>query len=200
MNLADLYELGITASLDADGGLLLEAPKGALTPELIERIRHHKPGLIAAIQAALAASELNFQCTNPAGKELISSDDAHSETPTDTAQRGQTSGWLLHFFDREPLEVRFAPATTHAEALALTPDAVAAEPVSERITRTANVIEHDELLVLLQAIYADDTDEDRQEAINAALADPGGALACYRAIAIERGISAGWYRYGHDSS
>jgi hypothetical protein len=35
--------------------------------------------------------------------------------------------WLLHFTDRDPLEVHFFPAAVHAEALAAYPAAVAAE-------------------------------------------------------------------------
>lgn len=38
-------------------------------------------------------------------------------------------------------------------------------------------------------IYAADTDQDKQAAVVLALADPGGALTCYRAIAAERGLS-----------
>jgi hypothetical protein len=87
------------------------------------------------------------------------------------------------------MEVWFAPAADHAEALAAYKDAVAAEPVPERTdTRTATVIERDELLALVEAVYAGDTDADRAEALDAALADPEGALQCYRAIAAERGI------------
>ncbi len=83
----------------------------------------------------------------------------------------------------------FSPAADHDEALAAYRDAVAAEPVPERTdTRMATVIERDELLALIQAIYATDTDADRAEAIDAALADPAGALRCYRSIANERGI------------
>lgn len=37
--------------------------------------------------------------------------------------------WHLHFADREPLEVCLDPSATHAEVLALFPDAVAAEPI-----------------------------------------------------------------------
>ena len=115
---------------------------------------------------------------------------AASETPTDTAPPVRAPRWLIHFLDREPLEVWFSPAADHAEALVGYPDAVAAEPVPERTdTRTATVIERDELLALIQAIYAADTDQDRQEATDAALADPAGALQCYRAISSERGIT-----------
>ena len=43
------------------------------------------------------------------------------------------------------------------------------------------------LLALVDAIYAGDTDLDRAGATDAALADPEADLACYRAIANERG-------------
>ncbi len=103
----------------------------------------------------------------------------------------RASGWVLHYADREPLEVIFAPAITHAEVLATEPDAVAAEPVQERVgNRLATPGERDELLVLVAVIFVDDTDQDKQEAVDAALVDPAGALTCYRAIAAERGITA----------
>ena len=88
------------------------------------------------------------------------------------------------------MEVWFAPAADHAEALAAYRDAVAAEPAPERTdTGAASVIERDELLALVEAVYAGDTDADRAEALDAALADPAGALTCYRGIAAERGIT-----------
>ena len=194
MNLSELLNLGIIASIGGDGGLQLDAPKGALNPELIERIRHHKPSLIAEIRAAREVGELgelHFLCTNPAGEELPLAGDVHRETPTDTAPPVRATRWLIHFLDCEPMEVHFAPAADHAEALAAYRDAVAAEPIRERTdTRTATVIERDELLALVEAVYAGDTDADRAEALDAALADPEGALQCYRAIAAERGITA----------
>ena len=106
-----------------------------------------------------------------------------------TAPSIQASYWLLHFLDREPREMFVAPPMTHAEVLAAYPDAVGAQPVPERTdTRTATLIERDELLALVGAVYAADTDADRAEAMAAALADPAGALECYRAIANERVI------------
>jgi hypothetical protein len=38
--------------------------------------------------------------------------------------------WLIHFPDRNPLEVAFAPAATHGEVLNFYPDARAAEPIA----------------------------------------------------------------------
>jgi hypothetical protein len=41
-------------------------------------------------------------------------------------------GWLLHFADRESLEVYCHPDATHAAILERYPDALAAEPIPER--------------------------------------------------------------------
>lgn len=56
--------------------------------------------------------------------------------PTDakTADAVTSWGWLLHFADREPLEVYCNPGATHAGILERYPDALAAEPIPERIT------------------------------------------------------------------
>jgi hypothetical protein len=117
--------------------------------------------------------------------------DSSEPLPTDTAPPIRALRWLIHFADREPLELYVSPALSHAEVLAAHPDALAAEPVPERVsTRAATAREHAELLSLVAAIFANDTDRDRQEAIRMALLDPDGALLCYRAIAAERGLFA----------
>ncbi|MBS1139228.1 MAG: hypothetical protein H6R13_681 [Proteobacteria bacterium] len=116
------------------------------------------------------------------------------DTP-DTSQNASAedwalfNAWLFHFADRDDLPVTFAPAVDHAAALAYYPDAVAAEPIPERLQRKATKAEANEITALVQAIYANDTDNDRAEALAAALADPDGALLCYRTIAKDRGIA-----------
>ena len=57
--------------------------------------------------------------------------DSSETLPSDTAPPIRATRWLLHYADREPLEVWFAPAADHAEALVAYPDAVAAEPLPE---------------------------------------------------------------------
>ena len=57
--------------------------------------------------------------------------DSSETLPSDTAPPIRATRWLLHYADREPLEVWFAPAADHAEALVADPDAVAAEPLPE---------------------------------------------------------------------
>jgi len=99
------------------------------------------------------------------------------------------NAWLFHFADRDDLPVTFAPAVDHAKALSYYPEAVAAEPIPDRPQHKPTKAETDEITALVQAIYASDTDDDRDEALAAALADPDGALLCYRTIASDRGIA-----------
>ena len=99
-------------------------------------------------------------------------------------------GWRLHFSDRDPLEVYCNPDATHAEILKRYPDARAAEPIPERIRRTPTEAEATELRALVQAIDAAEKwpVDEIEWAMDGALADPDGALICYRALAVEHGI------------
>ena len=38
-------------------------------------------------------------------------------------------GWLIHYTDRDPIESYFTPMVTHAQVMALRPEAIAAEPI-----------------------------------------------------------------------
>jgi hypothetical protein len=99
------------------------------------------------------------------------------------------NAWLFHFADRNDLPVTFASAVNHTTALSYYPDALAAAPIPDRPQQVATEDEAQEITALVQAVYAGDSDADRREALMVALADPDGALRCYRAIAGERGIA-----------
>jgi hypothetical protein len=122
-------------------------------------------------------------------------DGACTPDTSDTAQNISAedwalfNAWLFHFADRGDLPVTFAPAVDHAAALAYYPDAVAAEPIPDRPQRQPIKAEADEITALVGAIYASDTDDDRAEALAVALADPDGALLCYRTMAKDLGIA-----------
>ncbi len=45
--------------------------------------------------------------------------------------------WLIHFIDRDPLELAYYPAATHTEILERHPDAEAAEPFKAPVRRPA---------------------------------------------------------------
>lgn len=100
-------------------------------------------------------------------------------------------GWLLHFADSDPLEVYCNPWATHAELLGRYPEALAAEPMPKRITRAPTEDETRELRALVSAVGEAEKWEggEFEWAIRSALADPDGALACYRVLAVEYGAS-----------
>ena len=115
---------------------------------------------------------------------------ASSASPnSEVAGEATAWGWLLHFTDRKPVEAYFSPAATRAEALAAYPGAIGAEPISQSPRRTPTDAEAAELRALVRTIGEHDawTAQDIEDATAAALADPDGALRCYRAIAEERG-------------
>lgn len=99
--------------------------------------------------------------------------------------------WLIHYADRDPVEVTCSPKLTHDEVLNLYPDAIAAEPMASTPSRTPTDSEAAMLRALIEAIYRDDSPDDQIEVLLSALADPESALDCYRAIAVERGLILG---------
>lgn len=161
-----------------------------VTPTICERVTGVTPGRADAGPVTPVTPTDDEGVTTKAAPILECTPVTPVTPQMDNGQGAIARAWLLHFSDRDPMEVWTAPPATHDEILALYPDAVAAVPVPDHAsTRTASTSERAELLTLLEAIYADDTDADRQEAIGLALADPEGALTCYRAIAGERGLS-----------
>ena len=133
----------------------------------------------------LQGSSLGFLGTTPPPFEInqAANDDA------DPAENVACFAWLIHFADREPVTVAFSPMATHAAALACYPDALAAEPIPGTPSRTPTAEESAYLAMLMMVIYGDDSEDGRTEALQAALADPDNALACYTVIASERGLA-----------
>jgi len=149
-------------------------------------IRKRQPGNFATATPATFATHEGEKVRTVASVATVAV--ANAETvKTDSGK--PCSQWLFHFADRDDLPVTFAPAVDHAAALAYYPDAVAAEPIPDKPQRKATKAEAEEIMALVLAIYANDTDDDRAEALVAALADPDGALLCYRTIASDRGIA-----------
>jgi hypothetical protein len=154
---------------------------------LADLIRKHEYRGPASDNSAKAANDGRWKVAPLAGIAALA-----FANPTETKmEKALTSwGWLLHFADRESLETYHHPDVTHAEVLLKYPNALAAEPISERARRTPTEAEATELVVLVQAIgtaigwSADDI----ERALDGALADPDGAFACYRSLVVEHGI------------
>lgn len=132
MNLSQLRSMGIVASLDQDGSLQLEAPKGALTPDLLDQVRQSKPGLVAEIEGGCEECELGE--LHPS----MFTPERKGRPPAGEHHRA----WLIHFADRDPLEVWTGPPATHDQILADYPNAVAAEPITETHVQACKSCRH----------------------------------------------------------
>ena len=149
-------------------------------------IRKRQPGNFATATPATLATQEGQKVRTVASVAGVAV--ANTET-VKTGDGKSWPRWLFHFAERDDLPVTFQSAVDHGAALAYCPDEVAAEPIPERPQRKPAKAEADEITALILAIYGNDTDDDRAEALAAGLADPDGALRCYRTIAKDRGIS-----------
>jgi len=98
---------------------------------LLSKLRKAREERLATAIPAIAATQPKGQAATVARIATVA-----VANPTDAKTvDGVTSwGWLMHFADREPLEVYCNPDATHAGILERYPDALAAEPIPERIT------------------------------------------------------------------
>lgn len=159
----------------------------AVTPTTCERVTGVTPGRADAGPVTPVTPTDDEGVTTKAAPILECTPVTPVTPQTDNGQGATARAWLLHFSDRDPMEVWTAPPATHDEILALYPDAVAAEPPLHTPGKGAtSSSEQPEPLEMVLTIYADDTS---QEAIGLARSDPDGALACHRATAAERGLS-----------
>lgn len=150
-----------------------------------------------SVQAALITPDTPDTSCNPVRYQaepllsLVCTPDT-SDTPQKINSEvvAKFSGWLIHFNAGPSFMVTYSPGATHAEVLDCYPDAERVEPLPaiRAANRAATKAEVAELRLLVNAIYREDTEEEQIEALDAALADPVGALTSYRAIAVERHI------------
>lgn len=110
---------------------------------LLALIRKRKPATLANANPAKVAND-----EPPAGGTLaklatLALANPTIEKPAHPAVVGASASsiashwWLIHFIDRDPLELAYYPAATHAEILERHPDAVAAEPFKAPVRRPA---------------------------------------------------------------
>lgn len=88
-----------------------------------DELNTHQVARIARVQVAS-----HIKTGNQAGDEVIS------------------NWWLLHYADRESVQVAIWPPSNHAEALALNPKAIAAEPIPSPIPKHKPIATAIELL------------------------------------------------------
>jgi hypothetical protein len=98
------------------------------------------------------------------------------------ARDGVGRHWVVRFAGREPLEVIFSQPLAADDVRKLYPTA-SAQPAPSVLKRRGTDAEIDELTGLVATVYANDTAEERDEALAVALRDCESALICYRLLA-----------------
>ena len=68
--LADCDARGILLHPAGDGGLTIDAPQGALMPDMVERMKAHKAELLALLQPAPAIQPQPMPTTKPRAKAV----------------------------------------------------------------------------------------------------------------------------------
>lgn len=153
---------GVNLALSTTGTIKATGDQDAIS-RWLEIIREHKNGIISTLRGADLPEPQN--------------DTRHFR-------------WLIHFPDRDPVETTCLPEPTHAEVLAMYPDATAAEPMPERNTTTVTPNVTAELRALVASVGTANgfTHTEQQEALDLALWDIETALQSYRALVIEQNI------------
>lgn len=88
----------------------------------------HKGGLQALATATFATSATRAEEEGASVARVATVAVAKPREP-EAGLLPPAPAWLIHFLERDPLEVHFIPEATHGEVLAAYPDAVAAEPL-----------------------------------------------------------------------
>jgi hypothetical protein len=99
----------------------------------------------------------------------------------------EASCWLIHFADRNPLEVAFSPAATHAEVPFWYQDAVAAEPFTPTVRSPASSMTGDEERAVLRWLASIGEQDAATSAATCAMAPAwptgvGSAICGYRPV------------------
>lgn len=144
MNLAELARIGIVARLSSGGEIILDAPAGVLTPQLLDLLRLAKTDL----HKELERSGDDVNVVNIVPVCVDSAERIASRNPTSKAGASEMAitshWWLLHTSECDPVEVGCFPDATWDEILERHPDATAAEPLMPAFRKQTFTITADE--------------------------------------------------------
>jgi len=122
---------------------------------LLSRLREKQAGRFATATLATVATQAEARgrtvasvasvavAKSPQG-QIASRAQVGADDPATGSRR-----WLVHFIDREPLTVAFAPPATHAEVLEACPAALAAEPIEPGRQQPDALLASDQEAVIL---------------------------------------------------
>lgn len=131
--------------------------------------------------AGVTAKPAPDKACTPVTPVTPANDEAEIRAGDSTAEAASAARrWRVCLPNCDPGEVIFTPEATRAQVADRYPGA-RIEPLPEP-TRVATPAEAARLRVMIGAILADGSDDDRAEALAVALADVDAALICYRAL------------------
>ncbi len=129
---------------------------------LLALIRKREPATLANANPAIPANDrlptggplatlATLALANPTNEKLEVIDAADSSIASHC--------WLIHFIDRDPLELSYYPAATHTEILERHPNAVAAEPFIAPLRRpSAPMTANEEMTIRAWLALVKETD------------------------------------------
>ena len=120
---------------------------------LADLIRKRDTGKAATAIPAISATQRNERAATVARIATVA---VANPTEAKTANAATSWGWLVHFSDREPVEVYCNPGADFANIMQTYPDALAAEPIPERIPQAFTEAENAEWEALWLGVPDDD--------------------------------------------
>ncbi|MBH2009040.1 MAG: hypothetical protein I8H71_04985 [Xanthomonadaceae bacterium] len=140
---------------------------------LLSRLREKQAGKVATATPATFATQAAGERRTVASVATVTVAKSPQGQTASPAEVGVTEGnpcgtgdtatvsrwWLIHYLDRDPVEVACCPDATHADILERHPDAVAAEPFAPTIRRpSAPLTTEDEAAIRAWLAQIEETD------------------------------------------
>lgn len=132
---------------------------------MLARLREKRNGNLATAIPAISATQPQGEAATVARIATVAVANPTSEkaappvkvSPGDTATASRW--WLIHYPDRDPVEISCTPPATHADILERHPDAVAAEPFTPTIRQpSAPLTASDETAIRAWLALIEETD------------------------------------------
>lgn len=117
---------------------------------MLSRLREKRNGNLATAIPAISATQPKGEAATVARIATVAVANPISEKTAPPAKVGAgdtataSRWWLIHYPDRDPLEVACCPEATHADILERHPDAVAAEPFTPSIRQPSAALTAEE--------------------------------------------------------
>lgn len=127
---------------------------------ILAMLRKRQRVQTATVTVATLATHEGKKGAFEVGNELTVAKAATVTVATATNEKIACYRWLLHFGDRNPMEVSFSPPASHSEVFASYPDALAVKPIEAGRREAGGVLAgNQEATILTRLAQIGETDE-----------------------------------------